>query len=231
MWLNHGDVNGLDFWNNSDAIPAAQAPKMGTIYPPEDRRREERRDPGRADRRNRVDDARQQAVDQGDDAVRVPRRRRLPHHRSHHDPHGARPEGRVQGQQGRVPRHARHARARAAGREGGSLHRRVRQGDGRPGARQHGRHGQVRQQRRQGGRRRLEHARQVDAARRHDRGRAGDAGDPRSSVERRLPHPLARARLRAVRGQSARRQAVQRAEGLRLHARAGHVASPSSTAC
>src|SRR6187549_3023827 len=31
-WLNHGDVNGLEFWNNSDAIPAAQAPKMGTIY-------------------------------------------------------------------------------------------------------------------------------------------------------------------------------------------------------
>jgi hypothetical protein len=31
MWLNHGDVNGLDFWNNSDAIPAQQAPKMGTI--------------------------------------------------------------------------------------------------------------------------------------------------------------------------------------------------------
>jgi hypothetical protein len=32
MWLNHGDVNGLDFWNNSDAIPAADAGKMGTIY-------------------------------------------------------------------------------------------------------------------------------------------------------------------------------------------------------
>ncbi len=31
LWLNHGDVNGLDFWNNSDAIPASQAPKMGTI--------------------------------------------------------------------------------------------------------------------------------------------------------------------------------------------------------
>ena len=31
LWLNHGNVNGLDFWNNSDAIPAAQAPKMGTI--------------------------------------------------------------------------------------------------------------------------------------------------------------------------------------------------------
>jgi hypothetical protein len=32
MWLNHGDVNGLDFWNNSDAVTAAEAPKMGTIY-------------------------------------------------------------------------------------------------------------------------------------------------------------------------------------------------------
>src|SRR5215213_8211847 len=31
LWLNHGDVNGLDFWNNSDAIPAEQAPKMGTV--------------------------------------------------------------------------------------------------------------------------------------------------------------------------------------------------------
>jgi hypothetical protein len=31
LWFNHGDVNGLDFWNNSDAIPADRAPKMGTI--------------------------------------------------------------------------------------------------------------------------------------------------------------------------------------------------------
>src|SRR5438128_127978 len=31
LWFNHGDVNGLDFWNNSDAIPAARAAKMGTI--------------------------------------------------------------------------------------------------------------------------------------------------------------------------------------------------------
>ena len=31
LWFNHGDVNGLDFWNNSTAIPAARAPKMGTI--------------------------------------------------------------------------------------------------------------------------------------------------------------------------------------------------------
>lgn len=31
LWFNYGDVNGLDFWNNSDAIKPADAPKMGTI--------------------------------------------------------------------------------------------------------------------------------------------------------------------------------------------------------
>ena len=31
MWFNHGDVNGLDFWNNSDAIKPEQQPKMGTV--------------------------------------------------------------------------------------------------------------------------------------------------------------------------------------------------------
>src|SRR5213595_3938571 len=31
LWFTYGDVNGLDFWNNSDAIPAARAPAMGTI--------------------------------------------------------------------------------------------------------------------------------------------------------------------------------------------------------
>ena len=76
MWLNHGDVNGLDFWNNSDAIPAAQAPKMGTIYHRKIVDAKSGADAGRADRRDGVDDARQQAVAQGDDAVRVPRRRR-----------------------------------------------------------------------------------------------------------------------------------------------------------
>jgi hypothetical protein len=29
LWLNSGDVNGLDFWNNSDAIKPDQQPKMG----------------------------------------------------------------------------------------------------------------------------------------------------------------------------------------------------------
>jgi hypothetical protein len=31
LWFNHGDVNGLDFWNHSDAIRADRAAHMGTI--------------------------------------------------------------------------------------------------------------------------------------------------------------------------------------------------------
>ncbi len=32
LWLNYGDVNGLDFWNNSYAIPANEKHKYGTIF-------------------------------------------------------------------------------------------------------------------------------------------------------------------------------------------------------
>ncbi len=31
LWLNHGNVNGLDFWNNSEAIKPENAAKYGTI--------------------------------------------------------------------------------------------------------------------------------------------------------------------------------------------------------
>jgi hypothetical protein len=31
LWLNYESVNGLDFWNNSEAIKPENAPKMGTI--------------------------------------------------------------------------------------------------------------------------------------------------------------------------------------------------------
>lgn len=31
LWFNYGDVNGFDFWNNSDAIKPENAGKMGTI--------------------------------------------------------------------------------------------------------------------------------------------------------------------------------------------------------
>jgi Family of unknown function (DUF6807) len=31
LWFNYGDVNGFDFWNNSEAIKADAAPKYGSI--------------------------------------------------------------------------------------------------------------------------------------------------------------------------------------------------------
>jgi hypothetical protein len=31
LWFNYGDVNGFDFWNNSTAVSAERAAKMGTI--------------------------------------------------------------------------------------------------------------------------------------------------------------------------------------------------------
>lgn len=31
LWFNYGDVNGLDFWNNSYAIPAAEKAKYGSV--------------------------------------------------------------------------------------------------------------------------------------------------------------------------------------------------------
>jgi hypothetical protein len=32
IWLNHGDVNDLDFWNNSDSVPPDRRMHYGTIY-------------------------------------------------------------------------------------------------------------------------------------------------------------------------------------------------------
>ncbi len=31
-WLNYGDVNGLDFWNNSEAVPAERRHRYGSIH-------------------------------------------------------------------------------------------------------------------------------------------------------------------------------------------------------
>jgi methane monooxygenase PmoA-like len=31
LWFNYSNVNGFDFWNNSEAIPSARGAKMGTI--------------------------------------------------------------------------------------------------------------------------------------------------------------------------------------------------------
>src|SRR5690606_8070194 len=31
LWLNYGQVNGIDFWGNSDARDPADAPRLGTV--------------------------------------------------------------------------------------------------------------------------------------------------------------------------------------------------------
>lgn len=31
LWFNYGDVNGLDFWNNSDAVAPERSARMGTV--------------------------------------------------------------------------------------------------------------------------------------------------------------------------------------------------------
>ena len=31
LWLNHGDVNGIDFWGHSNSTPVEQSHRMGTI--------------------------------------------------------------------------------------------------------------------------------------------------------------------------------------------------------
>lgn len=31
LWLNYGDVNGVDFWNSSSVLPPAEQAKMGTV--------------------------------------------------------------------------------------------------------------------------------------------------------------------------------------------------------
>ena len=45
-WMNYGDVNGLDFWNNSEAIPAEDKHMYGTIFHKEVRNIQGRDDMG-----------------------------------------------------------------------------------------------------------------------------------------------------------------------------------------
>ena len=44
LWFNYGDVNGIDFWNNSDAIPAGRPAQDGHDSPSRHHGREERGD-------------------------------------------------------------------------------------------------------------------------------------------------------------------------------------------
>ena len=71
LWFNYGDVNGIDFWNNSDAITAERTAKMGTIVHKAIAVGEERADRRRARGRLRLGDARRLGDPEGAHEVRL----------------------------------------------------------------------------------------------------------------------------------------------------------------
>ena len=159
LWFNYGDVNGIDFWNNSDAIPVADRHKMGTIV-----HRDISIAQGGADRGELVAASdwvmpdgsvalRQQAAYtfSGDQKVRT-----IDLVITLDRPGQARGADR---QQGRRARPARDARARGAERQARGVHRRRGPADDGGVTRQHRRERRLRDKRRREGRRGLGHAR------------------------------------------------------------------------
>src|SRR5213082_703006 len=192
LWLTYSDVNGLDFWNNSDAIPAARAPKMGTIVHRAVRHLESGQGAGALE-------VTAEWVDYRGHALRVPRRRRPAGCRSDHDAHRPRADGHLRRREGRAPGPAGGACPRAAVGHRGSVHGCRRPCDERAGAQQRRRDRPLPELRRSRGRLRVGHARSLDDAVGRRFRRARDRGYPGPSEERRFPHILACARLWPVR--------------------------------
>ena len=116
LWFNYGDVNGTDFWNNSDAIKPEDRAKMGTIVHKAITAVRSGADKGELETDSDwvLANGTGKVVAEGAHALRVPRRRGLAEHRPHHDADRA---GRARGahrQQGRRARPARRAAARDA---------------------------------------------------------------------------------------------------------------------
>ena len=78
MWFNYGNVNGFDFWNNSDAIKPEGRIEDGDDLSEEDRLDQERSRPGRACCRVAVGDGRRQGNSEGHDALRLHADERMP---------------------------------------------------------------------------------------------------------------------------------------------------------
>ena len=74
LWFNYGDVNGIDFWNNSDAIPAGRQAQDGHGSPPRHHGREGGRRSRRARHELRLGDAGRLGVAQAEHVLHVPRR-------------------------------------------------------------------------------------------------------------------------------------------------------------
>ena len=192
LWFNYGDVNGLDFWNNSDAIRRPTGAEDGHDRASPHRRGEERRGQGELDVERSGCGPTSKPLLREDTRFIFRGDARRAHDRSHHDAHRARSSGRLQRQQGRRARHARRAAARAAvADKPEEFTDAQRQGDRRarssttPACTGH-----YISQRGQEGRRRVGHARQVDdAARRRERRTPVTHRDPRQPVEPRLSRP------------------------------------------
>ena len=114
LWFNYGDVNGLDFWNNSDAIPAARADEMGTIVHQRVIEAVSGKDKGELNVEMDWVDVQGHAPAQGEHPLRLPGRRHDPRRRSHHPAGRAEGSGRARRQQGRRAGHPRGAGARTA---------------------------------------------------------------------------------------------------------------------
>ena len=109
MWFNYGNVNGFDFWNNSDAIKPEDREKMGSIHQERIVSTRVGKDQRRARRRVHLDRRQGQRHPQRDHALCL--------HASAGDARiidrvdhaeGAR-QGRLQRRQGRRARHPRRA--------------------------------------------------------------------------------------------------------------------------
>ena len=232
LWFNHGDVNGVDFWNNSEAQKPEERAKMGTI-----RHVAIEAAKGGAGR-GELKTASDWILPDGSTAIHEKTgyvfgaAAGTPLDRPRDDADGRRQARRLHGQQGGDAGAARRARARGALEGAARVHRREREADRRAGARQRGRERPLHQQRGPDGRRGLGHARALGRARRQGRAGGRRAADPRPPEEPGLPDLLARARLRPLRGEPARREGAQQRQGAaEPGARAGPEPRASATAC
>ena len=74
-WFTYGDVDGVDFWGNSEAIPPAERAKMGIIRQREVVASRGGVGTGRPRGAGRLGDARGRGRARGDDALLLPRGR------------------------------------------------------------------------------------------------------------------------------------------------------------
>ena len=228
-WFTYGDVDGVDFWGNSEAIPPAERAKMGVIRQREVVAARGRRGRGRARGPGGLGDARRRGRARG--GRRASPSARTPLTRAIDRVTTLAAKGKVtfrdtkEGMLGiRVARGSRAARRQARG-----LHRRDREAHRGARAGQHRRHRPLHEQRGAEGRRGVGHAGPLDGAlgARGRRGRRPAAARP--PEEPGLPHLLARARLRPLRREPVRPEGLlERQGGGASRSRSRPASRPSS---